>query len=78
MNDDTIIQVLNSEDWYVKNNIDLIALSEEIYKNEMVQKLPDDFPIFRGRTSWIPTLISTEDFIEYYSSSLKRSSERTV
>jgi len=76
LSDENIINILDTEEWFNKNNIDLISLSEEIYKDAMLQKLPSDFPIFCGRSSWLPAFVSTKDFVKHYTDNLKKSSDK--
>jgi len=74
--DEKLLSDLDSEEWFSQNNFDIKAISEEIYKNDFLQQLPDDFPLFRGRNSWIKPFITAKDFTEHYFNNLRKSSDR--
>ncbi|MFC2122101.1 hypothetical protein ACFLRP_00240 [Bacteroidota bacterium] len=76
MSDEDLITLLNDEEWFSKNSFDNALISDEIYKHDFLQQLPSEFPLFRGRNSWIKPFISLKDFTDYYTNNLKRSSDR--
>ena len=74
--DEALIENLNSEDWLNKQKLDIGKISEQIYKNEYLQRLPEHFPLFKGRNNFFHSFISKQDFDEYYWTIIKRSKER--
>lgn len=76
MSDEDLITLLNDEEWFSKNNFDNAAISDEIYKHDFLQQLPAEFPLFRGRNSWVKPFITVKDFTDYYVNNLKKSSDR--
>lgn len=74
--DTTMVANLNKEDWFTQHKLDLSKIADEIVKNEYIQRLPDHFPLFKDKNSWIRHFISESDFEEYYWNYLKRNKER--
>jgi len=76
MDDETLVNSLNEEEWFSRNNFDNVAISEDIYKQESLQRLPSDFPFFQGRNSWVKPFISVNDFADYYRNNIKKNSDK--
>lgn len=65
---------LNSEGWYKNNGIDFRRIHQQILESERLQNVPYEFPLYQT-SPLIPQVVSTEDFIEYYTT-LKRGRSR--
>lgn len=76
IDDETLVSNLNKEEWFSSNNFDNAAISEEIYKQDLLQRLPSDFPLFQGRNSWIKPFISVKNFTDYYHNYIRKSSDK--
>lgn len=75
-NDEQLIERLNTESWYVEHEINSEALLDEICKNDYLQELPKDFPLFAGRDTLYKPFVTVEHFENYYKTVLKRGRER--
>ena len=51
--DADLVAALNDESWYVQHNLDLSKVADILAQNEHLQRLPDGFPLFGGRDSWV-------------------------
>jgi len=76
MDDEDLVNNLNTEEWFVKNHFDIATIAEEIYGNSFLQQLPSEFPLFQGRSSFMSRFVSTTHFIDYYRNTLKKSADR--
>ncbi len=65
----------NDVNWFKSNKMDSRKIHDYIFKNEFLQLLPNDFPIFKHRNSLLEALVSQDDFSEYYNL-LKRGTDR--
>lgn len=70
-----IVEGLNSDDWFQKNNISLSEISGKILQNEYLQSLPKDFPFYANLRGLFRSIETQEDFKAYYIQ-LKRNKER--
>ncbi len=76
-NDEDLIFSLNDLNWFRDNEIEVGAISKEIYKNEFLEKMSSSFPLTRDRGSFYSTLLSCEkDFKKYYYETLKKGKDR--
>lgn len=71
-----LVSSLNTEKWFGDNGYDIGKINDEILKNDVLQKLPSVFPLFRGRNSFFKPFITKNDFKNYYFNELKRGKER--
>lgn len=76
IDDEQLINNLNTEEWFHKNHFDIGLIAEEIYKNDFLQQLPSEFPLFQGRSSFINRFVLDKNFIDYYLNYLKKSPEK--
>lgn len=76
LDDDTLVLKLNTMEWFDEQGLNLTQIAEKIYSNKYLQKLPEYFPLFTGRSSLIKPFVSRMDFEDYYWNSLKRSREK--
>lgn len=74
--DQALVQLMNSREWFESNHFDLAQVNEYIFQNKHLQGFPSDFPLFRGRNSLIPPLATQEDFQRYYFEDLKKGRDR--
>lgn len=61
-----LVELLNTENWYVQNNISYSQIQSEIIKNINFKDLSNDFPIFYGLNTFYPKLVTQDDFVQYY------------
>jgi len=66
-----LVASLNSEEWLREQKIESRKLMDVIWKNEFLQKVPDDFPLFSSRHKLFDLFISAESFLTAYQSSKK-------
>ncbi len=70
--EDDSIAKLNDLNWFRENEIEVGAVSKEIYKNEHLNKIGSSFPLAMDRGSFYSTMLSTQkSFKKYYYESLK-------
>ena len=62
----SVVEDLNSLEWFNTRKIDLNRLNTEILKNRFLQNLPIDFPIFRDRYSLLGSFVTQSDFEIHY------------
>lgn len=70
-----LIASLNSEEWLREQKIESRKLMDVIWKNEFLQKVPDDFPLFSSRHGLFDSFISKESFLVAYQN-LKKGREK--
>jgi hypothetical protein len=73
---ETVINLLNSSNWYKDNNIDLLAVNNQIYTINEINSLPSDFPLFKNRNTLFQELVTKEDFKDYYLANARKPSEK--
>ncbi len=61
-----LVNHLNSENWFGEHNFDIVKIVRTVFKNEYLQDIPNDFPLFQERNSLIPKLVSSIDFKQHY------------
>ena len=66
-----LVASLNSEEWLREQKIESRKLMDVIWKNEFLQKVPDDFPLFLSRHKLFDLFISAESFLTAYQDSKK-------
>lgn len=66
-----LIASLNSEEWLRERGIESRKLMDVIWKNEFLQKVPDDFPLLSSRHKLLNSFISAESFLTAYQNSKK-------
>ncbi|MFA7418528.1 MAG: hypothetical protein WCZ90_02490 [Melioribacteraceae bacterium] len=74
-NTEEIIELLNDEKWLTQNNLSNTEITSTILKNPHLQELPPEFPLYKGRTFFMPPFIGQDDFLVYYRE-LKKGKER--
>lgn len=74
-NDEEMVSSLNSFEWFEKNKVSLLDINEFVIKNEYLQTLPPEFPIFLDKFQLIQKLVTQSDFIDYYHE-LKKGKDR--
>jgi hypothetical protein len=70
-----MIYSLNSAEYLRKLDIDTNKLTEYIWENKYLQKIPDEFPLFLSRYGLLHEFISEESFMNYYQK-LKKGREK--
>lgn len=75
-NDEELIESLNSNDWFEKNNISVNELAENIFQNKYLQDLPSHFPLFVEKNLFGMPLVREKDFEQYYAYTLKKGKDR--
>jgi len=75
-NESNLIANLNSRDWFEQHNFDYSRISEFIYKNDYLQDLPNSFPLFAGRSTFLKKFVTQSDFEYHYLNELKKGKER--
>lgn len=63
--DDDLINGLNSEEWFSKNNLQPRELQKVVLKNDFLQTLPKEFPLYSSMRIF-QSLPTQEDFKQYY------------
>ncbi len=61
-----LISDLNSEEWFKRRKFSLTDISIRIFQNKYLQELPADFPVFKDRNSFLGTLVTDDDFQQYF------------
>jgi hypothetical protein len=76
-NDAELVECVSSEKWLNEAGIDLAAVATTVRRNQFLQDLPPDFPLFQEATanSLFVSLVTQADFRAHYEH-LKRGSER--
>ncbi|WP_417386019.1 hypothetical protein [Gimesia sp.] len=66
--EDELISNLNDEEWFKTKGINLSVVREFIQKNQFLQQLPPDFPLFTeiNKHTLFPKMVTSEDFIIHY------------
>lgn len=64
--DQEMIANLNSEEWFQKYKIDSKDILRSMLKNDYLQSLPKDFPLFVGLNRFYRNVPTQNDFKEYY------------
>ena len=64
--EDELIKNLNGINWYEENKIDLRKIITHYLKNEHLQDLPSDFPLYKDAGRLLMYLTTQEDLKEYY------------
>lgn len=69
---------LNDEEWFKDKKINLSVIRESIVKNEFLQQLPQEFPLFNEikRNHLFPKMVRSEDFEHHYYNVLRKGKER--
>lgn len=73
--EELLITNLNSRQWFQQHNLEVLKITNFIYKNEYLQAIPYDFPLFNERNTLTSSFVSQLDFEQYYLN-LKRGKER--
>ncbi len=64
--DGAILEALSIGDWYKENKLDLASINHLIFKNEYLQELPPEFPLFLNRGSLFQEPLTQNGFSSYY------------
>jgi hypothetical protein len=76
LDDNSLIEMLNSPNWYAEQKIDYAEISDRIFENKMLRDIPSEFPVFWGKNSLIRPIVTQKNFLEHYSGELRRGQER--
>ncbi len=71
-----LVDLLNNEAWFEKNQLSLSQIDNEILKNNYLQTLPQNFPIFNNRNTFLTKILKQEDFELYYLNELKKPKDK--
>lgn len=69
-----LIENLNSEKWFIDNNVETHELNSEIKKNKYLTNLPSGFPLFNANGLFV-SIPNQNSFIDYYHG-LKKNDEK--
>lgn len=75
--DSNLVVNLNSAKWYEAQGLDPRRIMDHVYKNEYLQQMSPDFPLYGNRNQLFMDIVTQEDFANYYNLDiLKKPNER--
>jgi hypothetical protein len=64
--DDAVLDALSSKEWYQTHKLDLRSIENRIVKNDYLQELPPEFPLFINRGTLFQEPLGQKHFSDYY------------